>query len=168
MEKERTEKKKGSEVIIEMEKIIRQQDIFDKANAVRRVCKALEFINKRKKFLCEEMVAYINCIIWRFIKYKPDDFKLLDVQRNVMKNLVLGREIKGTIIVAYLLEYYSRHATDYAGWMSTVSKTLPLLFKYNYDDYIRKLFCKRMFCKSKLPFNTKTQYYYSSKISRKE
>ncbi|PKY16212.1 hypothetical protein RhiirB3_428548 [Rhizophagus irregularis] len=90
MEKERTEKKKGSEVIIEMEKIIRQQDIFDKANAVRRVCKALEFINKRKKFLCEEMVAYINCIIWRFIKYKPDDFKLLDVQRNVMKNLVLG------------------------------------------------------------------------------
>ncbi|CAB4479816.1 unnamed protein product [Rhizophagus irregularis] len=132
MEKERTEKKKGSEVIIEMEKIIRQQDIFDKANAVRRVCKALEFINKRKKFLCEEMVAYINCIIWRFIKYKPDDFKLLDVQRNVMKNLVLGREIKGTIIVAYLLEYYSRHPTDYAGWMSTVSKTLPLLFKYNY------------------------------------
>ncbi|CAB4379487.1 unnamed protein product [Rhizophagus irregularis] len=83
---------------------------------------------------CEEMVAYINCIIWRFIKYKPDDFKLLDVQRNVMKNLVLGREIKGTIIVAYLLEYYSRHAIDYAGWMSTVSKTFPLLFKYNYDD----------------------------------
>ncbi|PKK62319.1 hypothetical protein RhiirC2_759707, partial [Rhizophagus irregularis] len=36
------------------------------------------------------MVAYINRIIWRFIKYKPDDFRLLDVRRNVMKNLILG------------------------------------------------------------------------------
>jgi hypothetical protein len=39
---------------------------------------------------CEEMVAYINRIIWKFIKHKPDDFRLLDVRRNVMKNLVLG------------------------------------------------------------------------------
>ncbi|RGB26308.1 hypothetical protein C1646_770586 [Rhizophagus diaphanus] len=202
----RTEKKKGREVIIEMEKIIRQQDIFDKADAVRYACKALEFINKRTKSLvnyikvhhCEEIVAYINRIIWRFIKYKPDNFKLLDFRRNVMKNLILGdcdhlikfilfgennndekinnlhiprktfwkkrkiinddtedklinyfynlgRELKDTIIVAYLLEYYSRHATDYAGWMSTVSKALPLLFKYNYDDYVRKLFRKECF-----------------------
>ncbi len=43
-----------------------------------------------------------------------------------------GRERKDTIIVAYLLEYYSEHATDCAGWMSTVSRALPLLFKYNY------------------------------------
>jgi hypothetical protein len=35
-------------------------------------------------------------------------------------------------MIAYLLEYYSGHATDCAGWMSTVSKALPLLFKYNY------------------------------------
>ncbi|PKC07991.1 hypothetical protein RhiirA5_399547 [Rhizophagus irregularis] len=208
----RTEKKKGREGIIKMEKVIQPQDIIDKVNAVRYACKALEFINKRTKSLvnytkehhCEEMVAYINRIIWRFIKYKPDDFRLLDVRRNVMKNLILGdcdhlikfilfgdnnndekinnlhiprktfwkkrkiinddteeyeitnvmelaiyhcrgREIKDTIIVAYLLEYYSRHATDYAGWMSTVSKALPLLFKYNYDDYVKKLFRKECF-----------------------
>jgi len=30
------------------------------------------------------------------------------------------------------LEYYSGRATVYAGWMDTVSKALPLLFKYNY------------------------------------
>src|SRR5438046_1248746 len=36
------------------------------------------------------MVAYINHIIWRFIKYKPDDYKLLDVRHSVMKNLILG------------------------------------------------------------------------------
>jgi hypothetical protein len=39
---------------------------------------------------CEEIVAYINRIIWRFIKYKPEDYKLLDVRYNVMKNLILG------------------------------------------------------------------------------
>ncbi|CAB5370424.1 unnamed protein product [Rhizophagus irregularis] len=38
-----------------------------------------------------------------------------------------GRELKDTIIVAYLLEYYSRHATDCA------------------DDYARKLFFKECF-----------------------
>ena len=46
--------------------------------------------------------------------------------------LFIGRELKDTIVVAYLLEYYSRHATDCAGWMCTVSKAIPLLFKYNY------------------------------------
>ncbi|RGB26314.1 hypothetical protein C1646_770592 [Rhizophagus diaphanus] len=79
-------------------KEIRRQDIIDKVNAIRYACKVLEFINKRtkylvnytKKHLCEEMVAYINRILWRFIKYKSDDFKLLDVRHNVMKNLILG------------------------------------------------------------------------------
>ncbi|RGB23908.1 hypothetical protein C1646_773828 [Rhizophagus diaphanus] len=194
------------------EKVIQRQDVIDKINAIRCACKALEYINKRTKFLinyvkehrCEEIVAYINHIICRFIKCKPEDYKLLDVRYNVMKNLILGdcdhlikftlfenndedkkatklhiprnmfwkkgkfidddtkndeitnvmelaihhckgREIKDTIIVAYLLEYYSRHATDYAGWMSTVSKALPLLFKYNYDDCVTKLFRKECF-----------------------
>ncbi|CAB5370416.1 unnamed protein product [Rhizophagus irregularis] len=56
-----------------------------------------------------------------------------------------GRELNDTIMVAYLLEYYSKHATDCAGWMCTVSKAIPLLFKYNYDDYARKLFFKECF-----------------------
>ncbi|GBB90311.1 hypothetical protein RclHR1_17200003 [Rhizophagus clarus] len=56
-----------------------------------------------------------------------------------------GREAKDTAIVAYLLEYYSRNATDCAGWMCTVSKAIPLLFKYNYDDYTEKLFFKECF-----------------------
>ena len=36
------------------------------------------------------MVTYINHIVWRFVKHKPDQYKLLDVQHNVMKNLILG------------------------------------------------------------------------------
>ena len=37
-------------------------------------------------------------------------------------------------MVAYLLEYYSKHAKENPGWMTTVSKALPLLFKYNYGS----------------------------------
>src|SRR5436190_21856730 len=36
------------------------------------------------------MVAYISHIVWRFIRYKPDEYRLLDVRHNVMKNLILG------------------------------------------------------------------------------
>src|ERR1051325_5088806 len=36
------------------------------------------------------MVAYISHIIWRFIKHKPNEYRLLDVRHSVMKNLILG------------------------------------------------------------------------------
>jgi hypothetical protein len=36
------------------------------------------------------MLSYIKHIVWRFIKYKPDQFILLDVRHNVMKHLILG------------------------------------------------------------------------------
>lgn len=52
----------------------------------------------------------------------------------------IGRELKDTIIVAYLLEYYSRHAKESAGWMCTVSKALPLLYKYHYGVFLMLYF----------------------------
>ncbi|PKB99971.1 hypothetical protein RhiirA5_382784 [Rhizophagus irregularis] len=236
--------------MIKHEKVIKRKDIIEKFHAIRHACKALEHLNKRykSKFLAnnyirvheyEEMISYIKHIVWRYAKNDPENFKLLDVRHNVMKNLILGdcdhlikfilfgdeeentenknvykeievkekrekvkrqefeirhiprdnlwpeesflkdddldfyerkdnrlednekikprnnmelaiyhckgRELKDTIIVAYFLEYYSRNATDCAGWMSSVSKALPLLFKYNYDDYARKLFFKECF-----------------------
>jgi hypothetical protein len=36
------------------------------------------------------MVVYISHIIWRFIRHKPREYKLLDVRHNVMKNLIVG------------------------------------------------------------------------------
>ncbi|CAI2171840.1 19309_t:CDS:10 [Funneliformis geosporum] len=172
----------------------------------------------------EEMIMYINHIVWRYIIQKPDQYRLLDVRHNVMKNLILGdcdllikfilfgnnsndneakeeenfqvkhiprsrswqkkhkyirdddinpfnrnkkikdhenivpgndlelaiyhcrdHEQKDTIVVAYLLEYYSSHAKDHVGWMVTVSTALPLLYKYNYDNYARRLFHKECF-----------------------
>uniref|UniRef100_U9UIS9 Ion transport domain-containing protein n=1 Tax=Rhizophagus irregularis (strain DAOM 181602 / DAOM 197198 / MUCL 43194) TaxID=747089 RepID=U9UIS9_RHIID len=147
----------------------------------------------------EKMFSYIEHIVWKFAKYEPENFRLLDVRYNVMKNLILGdcdylikfilfgdeeettessvvrhipnselwpgkmflrdddldfdesndmligRELKDTNAIAYFLEYYSRRATNYADWMCTVSKAIPLLFKYNYDDYARKLFSRECF-----------------------
>src|SRR5437762_2273571 len=48
----------------------------------------VNFLFLIKKY--EEMVAYINHIVWRFIKYKPDEYRLLDARYNTMKNLILG------------------------------------------------------------------------------
>ena len=38
----------------------------------------------------EEIVAYIKHVVWKFVKNEPEQFKLLDVRHNVMKNLILG------------------------------------------------------------------------------
>ncbi|CAG8684547.1 671_t:CDS:10 [Rhizophagus irregularis] len=210
------------------EKVIQQKDIIEKFYAVRHACKALEHLNKRyiNKELVdnyvrvrnyEEMITYIKHIIWKFVKYEPQNIKLLDVRYNIMKNLILGdcddlikfilfgddktfrnknKDIvhipsnklwlgkkflrdddldfdevkdnpsienkefelqnnmelamyhckdKDSTIVAYLLEYYSSHAVNDAGWMCTVSKEIPMLFEYNYDDYAEKLFYKECF-----------------------
>jgi hypothetical protein len=63
------------------------------------------------------------------------------IKRSVLlKTLFIGRELKDTIIVAYLLEYYTKHAIDSAGWMCTVSKAIPLLFKYNYGSCLIPIF----------------------------
>ncbi|RIA86148.1 hypothetical protein C1645_856694 [Glomus cerebriforme] len=221
------EEKKKKEMEDEDEEIDKMEEDENKEakknKNVERKAKLIQRKDIDDKY--EEMVAYINHIIWRFIRYKPDEYRLLDVRHNVMKNLILGdcdhlikfilfgndddnykngkkgkfiikhiprsmlwkknrkfvkdddlipfekeddksnekdritptndmelaiyhckgRELKDTIIVAYLLEYYSQHARKNTGWMSTVSKALPLLYKYNYDDYARKLFRKECF-----------------------
>src|SRR6266498_4617152 len=36
------------------------------------------------------MIFYIKHIVWRYAKYEPENFNLLDVRHNVMKNLILG------------------------------------------------------------------------------
>jgi hypothetical protein len=36
------------------------------------------------------MITYIKHIVWRYAKHDPENFKLLDVRHNVMKNLILG------------------------------------------------------------------------------
>ncbi|CAB5370450.1 unnamed protein product [Rhizophagus irregularis] len=97
--------------------------------------------------LYEDMLHIPRETFWKKKPTINDDTEEYEIT-NVMELAIYhckGREIKDTVIVAYLLEYYSRHATDSGGWMSTVSKALPLLFRYNYDDYARKIFRKECF-----------------------
>ncbi|CAB4474212.1 unnamed protein product [Rhizophagus irregularis] len=200
------------------EKVIQGKDFIKKSHAARHACKALEHIRKRYRstkndennYKYERLTNYIEHIIWRFAKYEPENFKLLDIRYNLMKSLILadcdrlikfilfgyeetaknkidyrhvpsnklwpgkkflkdddlaffkrddelkkpknnmelaiyycrGRDQKDTIIVAYLLEYYSRNPTNCVGWMCTVSKAIPLLFENKYDDYARKVFIR--------------------------
>ena len=72
-------------------------------------------------------------------------FQLINLKYNYISLsnffLFIDREFKDTIVVAYLLEYYSNRAADFAGWMITVSKALPLLYKYSlgslfFSDFI--------------------------------
>ncbi|CAB4463606.1 unnamed protein product [Rhizophagus irregularis] len=154
IEKMERNRKAGEEMakngIMEMkEKIIQKKDIIEKANAVRRACRALEHLNKRRSFLVTDLLKYINLGLED--NERPENDMELAIYR------YKGRELKDTVVVAYLLEYYSSHATDYAGWMSTVSKALPLLFKYNYDDYARKLFRKECFANQDY-FSTQDPY----------
>ncbi|RGB38579.1 hypothetical protein C1646_691990, partial [Rhizophagus diaphanus] len=89
--------------------------------------------------------------LWPGKKFLKDDDLDFDKREGLKKpenNMELaiyycrGREIKDAIIVAYLLEYYSRNPTNCVGWMCTVSKAISLLFKFNYDDFARKLFIR--------------------------
>src|SRR6266498_5502443 len=46
----------------------------------------LFFLIKKHK----EMITYTKHIVWRFAKHEPQNFRLLDVRHNIMKNLILG------------------------------------------------------------------------------
>ncbi|CAI2174484.1 6910_t:CDS:10, partial [Funneliformis geosporum] len=79
------------------EKIIEWSDINEGVNGIRYACEALEFLNLRVKSFTSydkihkknEMVKYINHIVWRFTANKPQRYRLLDIRYHVMKNLIL-------------------------------------------------------------------------------
>ncbi|CAG8467528.1 19860_t:CDS:10 [Rhizophagus irregularis] len=201
---------------------------------VLHACKALEHLNNRKNKIIdykkmvefERLVENTNRIVWRFVKKKPEIFKLMDVRYNVMSYLIRGgcnylikfilfdfhknkqilhipkakqwiseteperltkvklesktflhqlfsliraiipstdlewaieyckdKERKDSVMVGYLLEYYSENALHHIGWMATISKALPLLYRYNLDYYVKPLFYKDCFADKEL-----TQY----------
>ncbi|CAG8653493.1 8318_t:CDS:10 [Dentiscutata erythropus] len=56
-----------------------------------------------------------------------------------------GDNRKDTVIVGYLLNYYSDNAINNAGWMFSVSQALPELYDNNMDYYVKELFHKPCF-----------------------
>ncbi|PKY33126.1 hypothetical protein RhiirB3_451804 [Rhizophagus irregularis] len=75
-------------------KVIQRNDVIRKSYAGRHACKALEHIRKRKNnaynYGYERLINYIEHIVWRFAKYEPENFRLLDVRYNLMKSLILA------------------------------------------------------------------------------
>ena len=36
------------------------------------------------------MVTYIKHIVWRYVKHEPENFRLFNIRRNIMKSLILS------------------------------------------------------------------------------
>ncbi|CAG8851178.1 27036_t:CDS:1, partial [Racocetra persica] len=58
----------------------------------------------------------------------PSDQKTSDLQLAITS---AGTNRNDTVIVGYLLNYYSDNAMNNAGWMTTVSQALPDLYDHN-------------------------------------
>ncbi|GBB96337.1 hypothetical protein RclHR1_02730009 [Rhizophagus clarus] len=58
---------------------------------------------------------------------------------------ITGVHRKDTIIIGYLLDYYSDNAMENTGWMISVSQILPLLYDRHLDYYVKELFYKPCF-----------------------
>ncbi|GES94214.1 hypothetical protein GLOIN_2v1475229 [Rhizophagus clarus] len=151
-EGDKIDKRKTTNKFIKREKVIKRKDIIEKFHAIRHACKALEHLNKRykSKYLANNYIRVHEFILFGDDELATENKTIYEEIEpgNIMELAIYhckGRELKDTIIVAYFLEYYSSHAKDCASWMSSVSKALPLLFKYNYDDYALKLFYKECF-----------------------
>ncbi|CAJ0849683.1 6069_t:CDS:2 [Entrophospora sp. SA101] len=155
---------------------------------IKHACKALEYLNFKEDLLVsykkqhrfEEMYEYIVKIILKFIRDKPEIWRLMDTRYEIMSNLINGgvnslikyilfgkdqigdnilainySKKKDKLIVGYLLEYYSNNAIEHIGWMITVSTTLPLLFQSHLEDYVYDLFYKECFAGNNIGINFK-------------
>ncbi|CAG8578963.1 9425_t:CDS:2, partial [Acaulospora morrowiae] len=67
-----------------------------------------------------------------------------------------GISRKETIIIGYLLEYYTDRAKYHVGWMITVSRCVPKLYDKRLDYYAETLFYKDCFAGQEINVNSKT------------
>ncbi|CAG8447059.1 4522_t:CDS:2 [Rhizophagus irregularis] len=74
---------------------------------------------------------------------------------------ITGVHRKESIIVGYLLDYYSDNAMKNTGWMISVTQILPLLYDRHLDYYVKELFYKPC-------FGTRQSYIDDSLISSYE
>ncbi|CAG8505362.1 15595_t:CDS:1 [Funneliformis mosseae] len=65
-----------------------------------------------------------------------------------------GEYRKDSVIVKYLLDYYSDNATNNSNWMFTVSKAIPLLYEYKLAYFVKELFQKPCFGSNEIYLNS--------------
>ncbi|GBC49398.2 hypothetical protein GLOIN_2v1787114 [Rhizophagus irregularis DAOM 181602=DAOM 197198] len=96
------------------EKVIQGKDVIKKSHVARHACKALEHTRKRYKSKSDAdnykvISNYIEHIIWRFAKYEPENFRLLDIRYNLMKSLILADCDR---LIKFILFGYEETAKD--------------------------------------------------------
>ena len=94
-----------------------------------------------------------RCYSWEQIKKETD----LEIAIRCTE----GGYRKDTLIVKYLLDYYSDNAIKNSNWMFTVSKAIPLFYERNLEFYIKELFQKPC-------FGTSIVYLEKSDIRKKD
>ncbi|CAG8570031.1 12296_t:CDS:2, partial [Acaulospora morrowiae] len=87
---------------------------------------------------------------WPVEPAKPAERKKSDLQVAIE---CTGGNPKNSMIVGYLLGYYADNAMQNAGWMNSVSQTLPLLYDYNLGFFVKELFCRPIFGKKEMHIN---------------
>ncbi|CAB4425400.1 unnamed protein product [Rhizophagus irregularis] len=124
------------------------------ANLIRGNCvsiiKNMLFFDSNKK---EKNLHIPRCYSW--------DGKIKETDLEIAIKCSEGGYRKDTIIVKYLLDYYSDNALKTSNWMFTVTKTIPLLYQNQLEFYVKELFQKPC-------FGINNVYLEQSKISKKD
>ncbi|RIA85730.1 hypothetical protein C1645_808118 [Glomus cerebriforme] len=87
----------------------------------------------------------------RLYSWDSNSLKKSDLEVAIESSTGVHR--KDTIIVGYLLDYYSDNAIISVGWMNTISRALPHLYNHHLDYYVRELFYKPCFGKKQSSIN---------------
>ncbi|CAG8659515.1 11209_t:CDS:2 [Gigaspora margarita] len=91
--------------------------------------------------------------IYKWPEEKENDLQKKETDLQIAINSA-GDRRKDTIIVGYLLNYYSDNAMINAGWMFTATQVLPELYDRNMDYYIHELFYKPCFGAKEIKIDT--------------
>ena len=59
------------------------------------------------------MINYIEHIVWRFAKYEPENFRMLDIRYNLMKSLILGDCDRLIKFILFGYEETAKNKIDY-------------------------------------------------------
>ncbi|GES77852.1 hypothetical protein GLOIN_2v1870320 [Rhizophagus clarus] len=124
------------------------------ANLIRGNCVSL--IKNILSYDSDKKEKYLHiprCYSW--------DGKIKETDLEIAIKSSEGRYRKDTIIIKYLLDYYSDNSLKTSNWMFTVTKTIPLLYQYQLEFYVKELFQKPCFGISNV-------YLEQSKIRKKD
>ncbi|CAB4479263.1 unnamed protein product [Rhizophagus irregularis] len=90
--------------------------------------------------------------------YVDSDFCLKSANNLELSLLICksrdSRRNRDSVMLAYLLEYYSENSMAHIGWMINVTKILPKLSEHGYDNYLNSLYYKPCFGEMKYNFSS--------------